>query len=304
MAFPKLNDFYNPILEYFYNQKEMVKHINNEELRNSLINKFNLTKEETELKIRSGYTKFGSRIAWSITHLCKAGLLERPEKGFIQITEEGKRIIDDKIEITITYLKNNYPEFKEFQTPNKKDNASDVSDEDDITEIEEVTNELYSKVDDYYELIEDLILNKLFEMAQDSTTKEKGDILENISVKLFSKMGYYDVKKRGGTGDGGIDGDFAIDKFGLERVAFQCKFFLDGSHVTSKDIDAFAGSLSKLGYQKGVFITTSKFTKSSEHKNITFIDGRKLAKLMRENKVLRYVKDTYNEYIIDDNIDN
>lgn len=32
-------------------------------------------------------------------------------------------------------------------------------------------------------------------MAQDSTTKEKGDILENISVKLFSKMEYYDVKK-------------------------------------------------------------------------------------------------------------
>ena len=48
----------------------------------------------------------------------------------------------------------------------------------------------------------------------------------------------------------------------------------------AKDIDAFAGSLSKLGYQKGVFITTSKFTKLSEHKNITFIDGRKLAKLI------------------------
>ena len=104
--------------------------------------------------------------------------------------------------------------------------------------------------------------------------------MKNISVKLFSKMGYYDVKKRGGTGDGGIDGDFAIDKFGLERAAFQCKFFLDGNHMISKDIDAFAGSLSKLGYQKGVFITTSKFTKSSEHKNITFIDGRKWAKLI------------------------
>lgn len=46
--------------------------------------------------------------------------MESPESGFIQMTEEGKRIIDDKIEITITYLKNNYPEFKEFQTPNKK----------------------------------------------------------------------------------------------------------------------------------------------------------------------------------------
>ena len=101
MAFPKLNDFYNPILEYFYNKKEMVKHINNEELRNSLINKFSLTREEIEIKIGSGHTKFGSWIAWSITHLCKAGLLERPEKGFIQITEEGKRLIDDKVEIII-----------------------------------------------------------------------------------------------------------------------------------------------------------------------------------------------------------
>ncbi|TXJ39700.1 hypothetical protein EPJ81_03530 [Brachyspira aalborgi] len=98
--------------------------------------------------------------------------------------------------------------------------------------------------------------------------------------KIIFKNGILRCQKRGGTGDGGIDGDFAIDKFGLERLAFQCKFFLDGNHVTSKDIDAFAGSLSKLGYQKGVFITTSKFIKSSEHKNITFIDGRKLAKLI------------------------
>lgn len=303
MSFPKLNDFYNPILEYFYNKIEMEKYINNEELRNSLIIKLNLTKEETEEKVGSGLKKFDSRIAWSITHLCKAGLLEKPERGFVQITEEGKRLIDGKIEIDVGYLKDNYPEFRQFQIPNKKENSSDVANEDEITEIEEVTNELYSKVDDYYELIENLILKKLFEMAQDSTTKGKGDMLENISVKLFSKMGYFDVKKRGGTGDGGIDGDFAIDKFGLERVAFQCKFFLEENSVTSKDIDAFAGSLIKLGYQKGVFITTSKFPKSSEYKNITFIDGRKLAKLMRENKVLCYVKDTYNEYIIDDNLD-
>ncbi len=60
---------------------------------------------------------------------------------------------------------------------------------------------------------------------------------------------------------------------------FNANFF-NGNHVTSKDIDTFVGSLSKLGYQKGIFITTSKFTKSSEHKNITFIDGRKLSKLI------------------------
>lgn len=302
MAFPKSNDFYNPILEYFYNKNEKEKYIGNTKLRDFIIGKFELTTEETELELKSGGNKLHSNIAWIITFLCQSGLLERPERGFVQITEEGKKIYDSKVKINTTYLKDNYPKFKEFSTPNKKDITSSGSEEDE--EVTEVTNELYSKVDDYYELIENLILKKLFEISQNTTTKQKGDVLENISVELFEKMGYFDVKKMGGTNDGGIDGDFAIDKFGLERIAFQCKFFTDGSSVSSKDIDAFAGSLSKLGYQKGVFITTSKFSKTSEHKNITLIDGKKLSKLLRENKVLCYVKDTYNEYIIDDNLDN
>ena len=166
-------------------------------------------------------------------------------------------------------------------------------------EIEEVTNELYQKIDEYYEFIENKILKNLHDISKNKSSTKKGDILEDISVELFEKMGYFDVRKTGGTNDGGIDGDFAIDKFGLERVAFQCKFFLEENSVTSKDIDAFAGSLSKLGYQKGVFITTSKFTKSSEYKNITFIDGRKLANLMRENEILCNVINTYKHYSLE-----
>lgn len=300
MEFPSSNDFYNPILEYFYNKIEMEKYINNEELRNFLINKFKLTKEQIELTTGSGANELHSSIAWTITFLCKAGLLERPNRGFIQITEEGRKLHDSKIEkIDTNYLKEHYPEFKEFMGVTKKDSNLNTPLNKNNIEIEEVTNELYQKIDEYYEFIENKILKNLHDISKNKSSTKKGDILEDISVELFEKMGYFDVRKTGGTNDGGIDGDFAIDKFGLERVAFQCKFFLEENSVTSKDIDAFAGSLSKLGYQKGVFITTSKFTKSSEYKNITFIDGRKLANLMRENEILCNVINTYKHYSLE-----
>ena len=63
-------------------------------------------------------------------------------------------------------------------------------------------------------------------MAQDSTTKEKGDILENISVKLFSKMGYYDVKKRGGTGDGELTEILQLINLVWREWLFNANFFL------------------------------------------------------------------------------
>lgn len=295
MAIPKVNDLYNPILEYFYNKKEMVKYINNDELMNYLIYKLKCTEEEIKSK---------TRVGWGITFLCKAGLLYRPERGFVEITEEGKKLIDDKVKINTKYLKDNYPEFRLFQTTTKNDDDNVPTNNDKEEEMEEVTNELYSKVDDYYEFIENSILEKLFEIVQNDTTKAKGDTLENVSVKLFDKMGYFNVRKTGGTNDGGIDGDFAIDKFGLERIAFQCKFFNKENSVSSKDIDAFSGSLNKLGYQKGVFVTTSKFpTKTDGHKNITFIDGKKLAKLMREHEILCNVVNTYKYYSLNDNIE-
>lgn len=224
MEFPSSNDFYSPILEYFYNKNEMEKYINNEELRNFLIKKFNLTKEQIELTTRSGANALHSSIAWTITFLCKAGLLERPERGFIQITEEGKKLYDSKIEINTNYLKEHYPEFKEFMGTTKKDNSSNVPLNKNTIEIEEITNELYYKIDEYYEFIENEILKKLHDISANKSPKEKGDILEDISVELFEKMGYFDVRKTGGTNDGGIDGDFAIDKFGLERVAFNANF--------------------------------------------------------------------------------
>ena len=69
--------------------------------------------------------------------------MERPERGFIQITEEGKKLYDSKIEINTNYLKEHYPEFKEFMGTTKKDNSSNVPLNKNTIEIEEITNELY-----------------------------------------------------------------------------------------------------------------------------------------------------------------
>ena len=295
MNFPSTNEFYIPILEYFYSKNKMEKYIKNEKLRNVVIDKLQLNDEQIKLETPKGNNKLDSTIVWTITFLYKSGLLNRPKRGYIIISEEGKKIYKNKIEITTSFLKENYPEFREFMSPSK----TCIEDENTL-EFEEITNDLYSKVSDYYEYIEELILKKLFKMTEKLTSKDKGDILENISVELFSKMGYFDVKRKGGTNDGGVDGDFSIDRFGLERIAFQCKFFSENNKVASKDIDAFSGSLSKLGYHKGVFITTSDFTKESEYKNITLINGKRLSELMREYEILCNVDNTYKHYSLDD----
>lgn len=295
MNFPSTNEFYAPILEYFYLKNKMEKYIKNENLINVVIDKLKLNDEQIKLETTKGNNKLDSNIGWTITFLHKSGLLDRPKKGYIIISEEGKKIYKNKIEITTSFLKENYPQFREFMSPAK----TGIEDENTL-EFEEITNDLYSKVSDYYEYIEELILKKLFKMTEKFTSKDKGDILENISVELFSKMGYFDVKRKGGTNDGGIDGDFSIDRFGLERIGFQCKFFSENNKVASKDIDAFSGSLTKLGYHKGVFITTSDFTKESEYKNITLINGKRLAELMREYEILCNVDNTYKHYSLDD----
>lgn len=66
----------------------------------------------------------------------------------------------------------------------------------------------------------------------------------------------------GKTGDEGVDGVISLDRLGLERIYLQAKRWRD-TPVGSKEVQAFVGALSVKGAQKGVFITTSKFTKEA-----------------------------------------
>jgi restriction system protein len=115
---------------------------------------------------------------------------------------------------------------------------------------------------------------------------------ETIVLDLLHKMGYGanrgDLKRVGGSGDGGIDGIINLDKLGLEKVYVQAKRW-QGT-VGRPEIQAFYGALAGRRADKGVFLTTSSFSRDAVEfaanvERVVLVDGRRLAELMIEHEV-------------------
>jgi len=88
----------------------------------------------------------------------------------------------------------------------------------------------------------------------------------------------------GKSGDGGIDGIIKEDRLGLDEIYVQAKRW-EGV-VGSKEIRNFVGALAGQKASKGVFITTSSFTKDALSyvqavtSKVILVDGQQLAQLM------------------------
>jgi len=91
---------------------------------------------------------------------------------------------------------------------------------------------------------------------------------ERLIVELLVAMGYggsHDdaARQLGKSGDGGIDGVIDEDRLGLDRIYVQAKRYAAGSSVGRPEVQGFVGSLVGLGATKGVFVTTSAFSKQA-----------------------------------------
>ena len=130
---------------------------------------------------------------------------------------------------------------------------------------------------------------------------------EHLVMELLLKMGYgYDISSGVVTGrshDGGIDGVISEDKLGLDLIYVQAKRYSGGNTVGRKELQAFVGAMENV--QKGVFITTSTFTKEAiefvkrQSKHIKLIDGNLLADLVVKYHVGINVVQTLDLYKID-----
>jgi restriction system protein len=110
-------------------------------------------------------------------------------------------------------------------------------------------------------------------------------------VELLVKMGYGGSIKDAGkalgkSGDEGIDGTIKEDKLGLDIIYIQAKRWKPGNVVGRPELQKFVGALAGQGAKKGIFITTSNFTKEAleytprNETKIVLIDGEQLAQLM------------------------
>lgn len=120
------------------------------------------------------------------------------------------------------------------------------------------------------------------------------DFFERLVVKLLVGMGYGGTLEDSGrvtgqTGDEGIDGIVREDKLGFDRIYIQAKRWEREKVIGRPEIQRFVGALAGQGANKGLFITTAKYSKEAmayankQHTTkVVLVDGAQLAKLMIE----------------------
>jgi restriction system protein len=117
---------------------------------------------------------------------------------------------------------------------------------------------------------------------------------ERLVIDLLVAMGYGGSRQDAGravgrSGDEGIDGIIKEDKLGLDVIYLQAKRW--EATVGRPEIQKFAGALQGQRANKGVFITTSDFSREAEeyassiNLKIILIDGQRLAGLMIDYNV-------------------
>ena len=250
--------------------------------------RFELTQEErgTVSSQRPSCT-FSGRVGWAKTYLKKAGLLEQRKRGILSITS-GNKGFKIKKKIDVTYL-TGYPNFVDFYAPssrNDKTRENECAPAIDPECTPPVTPE--ETIAHAYEQIH----NKLSSELLDVVLMQDFAFFERLVVELLVKMGYGGSIQDAGqaigrTGDEGIDGIIKEDKLGLDVVHIQAKKWNRNNTVGRPELQKFVGALAGQGSTKGIFITTSSFTKEAQSYKpqgvkLVKIDGEKLTQLMIE----------------------
>lgn len=247
-----------------------------------LANNFNLTEEEKNELLPSGQAfLFPNRVGWARTYLKKAGLIDSPARGMIAITERGKSVLSENLsEINVKYL-SKFPEFIQFKLLSKDqeiESSPSLNEESRKQTPEELLESGYQSIKSS---LEQEILVKLKTVHPSR--------FEEIVVKLLVKMGYGGSIAEAGkatkyTNDEGIDGIIKEDKLGLDVIYIQAKRW--EGNVPRPEIQKFVGALAGQRAKKGVFITTSSFSKEAisyaaqMDTKIVLIDGENLAQYM------------------------
>ncbi len=287
MAVPDYQSVMLPLLEHAASRDG---EISTGEAVDALAASLGLTEDDLKQMLPSGIQlTFVNRVGWAATYMKKAGLLEATRRGCYRITQRGRDLLKKKPPKINVKLLSQYPEFKEFQ--NLKGTRSGEKTKDSTNTLDFAGTTPSEALEKAYENLRD-------ELAEDLLNKLKQTppaFFERIVVELLVKMGYGGSRADAGkaigrSGDGGIDGIIKEDKLGLDVVYIQAKRW-DSNSVGRPDVMQFAGALQLQKANKGIFITTSRFTEEARSyvtqigSKIVLIDGEQLAQLMIDNDV-------------------
>jgi len=288
MPIPKHDEIRLPILNFLKNGDQ----IRIRDFVEPMAVFFKLTEEEKSTKYASGQNdKFANRVFWAISYLNMSGLIDKPKRGVYQINSDGLKMLNTPGKLD-EYVKIALAKRKEKRSTYHPA-AKNIEFESELTPREILSNA--------FDEIQQTIFSEIIDTILLKTPQE----FEKLVVQLLQKMGYGGELKYSGivtqySNDKGIDGIIKEDVLGLGKIHIQAKRFNPSINVPREDIQKFVGALAVAQSNKGVFITTSNFTKGAieyvENLNATttivLVNGEKLAQYIYDFGLGMQVEET------------
>jgi restriction system protein len=276
---PDYQSLMRPVLECARNEPRKISDVVEE-----ISDRLELSEEERRQMLPSGkQTTITNRVHWARSYMKQAGLVRNIRRGWYELTERGKSILDDPtISLGAKYLEQ-FDEFQEFKSRGKE------SDEETSAQVETETpaNTPDENLQAAHKKLEAALAANLLDYMRLASPQ----FFEKLIVDLLIAMGYGGTSEDAGralgqSGDNGVDGVIDQDPLGVDQIYLQAKRYGPTNSVGSGAIRDFYGALSIKKATKGIFVTTSHFTGAAEQSakelgsRIVLIDGPQLAKLM------------------------
>ena len=280
MAIPDFQSIMLPLLKFCGDGNE---HTNREAI-DALAQEFGVTDAEQKQLLPSGQQRIlDNRVAWARAHMKMALLVENTRRGVFHITQRGKKVLEQSpATINLRFLRQfpEYVETRDGQQRNRIERESAQTEEQEKKTPEEQLEEAY----------ETLQVNLAAELVLQLKASSP-NFFEKVVVEVLVKMGYGGSRKDAGqaigqSGDEGIDGIIKEDRLGLDIIYIQAKKW--ENTISRPEIQKFAGALQGKRARKGIFITTSDFSRSAQEyvasidSKIILIGGQQLAQHMIE----------------------
>ncbi len=292
MAVPKFFEFFEEFLRAIQDGELHTA----KEVREVIAKDMKISDEDRREMLPSGkQSTFDNRVAWARTYLDKADLIETPARGKYRITEAGRKALESGEKIDLKYLERS-DEFREFHNVSIS-GTSETSGE----EQSETAESPMETLDTAFLQVNATLASQLMDEVMSLTPTG----FEQLVVKLLLKMGYGSGIEGAGrvtqqSNDGGIDGIIQEDQLGFSNIYIQAKQWDLGQTVGKPEIQKFVGALSGQQAQKGLFITTAKFSSGARQfadnllgTKVVLVDGAALTNLMIKHNVGVSVEHVY-----------
>ncbi|GAA3971666.1 restriction endonuclease [Actinomadura viridis] len=256
-----------------------------QEVRDRLAPALGISEEERQERINSGTPRFDNRVHWAVTYLYQAGLLQRPRRGVIQITDRGSEVLKANPERVDNEVLNRFEDFRAFKSRTRPGRSTPAP-----TEAEGQSTP-QEKISSAIEEANEAVAAEVLERVQQADFV----FLERLVLRVLAAMGYGgptgSIRHLGGPGDGGVDGVIRQDPLGLDEIYVQAKRFATHRTIGRPEIQAFVGALHGAQADRGIFVTTSSFTADATdyadrvNARVVLIDGAALARLMVQHNI-------------------